>query len=126
MNMNMDDVTTVYKAQFLEDDKYYSMFQTFKNHVNDKGPELLVEAISKMNIKEKSLKVSTERARILKKTISLVIMHHHTMYGIHPALQAVYCIDGKSTSTCKIIIIEKYLFLEYLFPNGSVVKVLDF
>ena len=52
----MDDVTTVYKAQFLEDDKYYSMFQTFKNHVNDKGPELLVEAISKMNIKEKSLK----------------------------------------------------------------------
>ena len=52
----MDDVTTVYKAQFLEDDKYYSMFQTFKNHVNDQGPELLVEAISKMNIKEKSLK----------------------------------------------------------------------
>ena len=80
----MDDVTTVYKSQFLDDDKYYSMFQTFKNHVNDKGPELLVEAISKMNIKEKSLKVSTERARILKKTISLVIMHHHTMYGIHP------------------------------------------
>ena len=52
----MDDVTTVYKAQFLEDDNYYSMFQTFKNHVNDQGPELLVEAISKMNIKEKSLK----------------------------------------------------------------------
>ena len=52
----MDDVTTVYKAQFLEDDKYYSMFQTFKNHVNDNGPELLVEAISKMNTKEKSLK----------------------------------------------------------------------
>ena len=54
----MDDVTTVYKAQFLEDDKYYSMFQTFKNHVNDKGPELLVEAISKLN-NTKSLKVST-------------------------------------------------------------------
>ena len=45
---------------------------------------------------------------------------------VYEPLQAVYNIDGKSTSTCKIIIIEKYLFLEYLFPNGSVVKVLDF
>ena len=54
----MDDETTIYQAQFLEDDKYYSMFQTFKNYVNDTGPEKLVEAISKLN-NTKSLKVST-------------------------------------------------------------------
>ena len=41
------------------------------------------------------------------------------------ALQAVYSIDGKSTSTCKSVLIEKFLFIEYLFPNGSVVKALD-
>ena len=55
----MDDETTIYQAQFLEDDKYYSMFQTFKNYVNDTGPEKLVEAISKLNKNTKSLKVST-------------------------------------------------------------------
>ena len=54
----MDDGTTIFQAQFLEDDKYYSMFQTFKNYVNDTGPEMLVEAISKMNMNTKSLKVS--------------------------------------------------------------------
>ena len=40
-------------------------------------------------------------------------------------LQAVYSIDGKSTSTCKCVLIEKFLDIEYLFPNGSVVKALD-
>ena len=41
------------------------------------------------------------------------------------ALQAVYSIDGKSTSISKTVLIEKFLVVEYLFLNGSVVKALD-
>ena len=43
----------------------------------------------------------------------------------HSPLQAVYRIDGKSTSICKTVLIEKFLVIEYLFLNGSVVKALD-
>ena len=48
-----------------------------------------------------------------------------TLLHNNKALQAVYSIDGKSTSICKTVLIEKFLVIEYLFLNGSVVKALD-
>ena len=56
--------------------------------------------------------------------VSEVSIHPVPMGG-EGTLQAVYSIDGKSTSICKTVLIEKFLVTEYLFLNGSVVKALD-
>ena len=48
-----------YEAEYLNADEFYRNFKVFKENLNEKGPQLIIEALNKHEFYSSSIKVSS-------------------------------------------------------------------